>query len=273
MQLRSKLFFFTALPCEAKPLIAHFGLKKEMAVQEFSLYRNAEYCLTVTGLGKTAMAAGTAYTLALMTKVQNPVMINIGVAGHENYSLGEIFIAEKITDGDSGRSFYPQLIYDIPCRTESICTVSRPHDQYEQNLLYDMEASAFYETAVRFTTGELIQSLKVISDNASSPPGTIQAKQVSALIVESLGILEKLMSEMTALQRQIETTEPKFYQQAVKTWHFTVSEQLKLKNALLRWDVLMDGKPPEIDESAMQKGKDVLRWLEKRMAEIDFKLD
>lgn len=272
MHNRSKLFLFSALPCEAKPLIAHFGLKKEMAVQEFSLYRNAEYCLTVTGLGKTAMAAGTAYTLAIMNKVQNPVMINIGVAGHKNYPLGEIFIAEKITDGDSGRSFYPQLVYDIPCRTESICTVSRPHHQYERDLLYDMEASAFYETAARFTTGELVQSLKVVSDNVSFPANTIQAKQVSAWIDGSLDILEKLLSGMTELQRQIEKTEPNFYRQAISTWHFTVSEQLKLKNALLRWDVLMDGKPPEFDESAMQTGKDFLRWLEVKMDKFDYKL-
>lgn len=273
MHTRSKLFFFTALPCEAKPLIDRFGLKKEMALQEFSLYRNAEYCLTVTGLGKSAMAAGTAYTLAKMNEVENPVLINIGVAGHKCHPLGEILIAEKITDGDSGRNFYPQLIYDIPCRTGSICSVSRPHSQYEENFLYDMEASAFFETAARFTTSELIQSLKVISDNQSSPADTVQAKQVSAWIGESLGILEKLISEMVALQRKIETIEPKFYRQAVTTWHFTVSEQLKLKNALLRWDVLMGGKPPEIDMSAIQKGRDVLRWLDKRMEEVDFKLE
>lgn len=268
----SRVFFFTALPCEAKPLIAHFSLKKEMAFQEFSLYRNAEYCLTVTGLGKTAMAAGTAYTLALMGKAQNPVLINIGVAGHKKYPLGEFFIAEKIIDGDSGRNYYPQLVYEIPCRTESICTVSKPHNQYEQEHLYDMEASAFYETAARFTTGELIQSLKVISDNASSPSDTIRAKQVSRWIDESLETLEKLITEMTGLQRQIETVEPVFYRQAVKKWHFTVSEQVKLKNALLRWDVLMDGKQPEMKESAMHKGKDVLRWLERKMDQVDFKL-
>ena len=243
-----------------------------MAFQEFSVYRHGDYCLTVTGLGKTAMAAGIAYTLALVGKNKNPVLLNIGVAGHRKHPVGEIFIAEKITDADSGRNYYPQIVYDAPCHTESICTVSKPHDHYEQKLLYDMEGSAFYETAIRFTTSELIQCLKVISDNECSPSQNIQAKQVSIWIDESLPVLEKLIAEMTELQQIIETVEPKFYQHALSKWHFTVSERVKLKHALTRWTALMGGIQPEMDESSMQTGKDVLQWLEQQMEKADFNL-
>lgn len=270
--MNSKIFILTALPCEARPVVARFGLKKEMAYQAFSIYRNAEYCLAVTGLGKIAMAAGTAYTLALMNQCVDPVLLNIGVAGHRSHSLGEFFLAEKITDADSGRNYYPQLVCDIPCPSASFLTVSRPHDQYATECLYDMEASAFYDTAARFTTGELIQSLKVISDNEYSPAQNIQPKKVAEWIDGSLDVLEKLMDEMWALQRQIEIVEPEFYRYALTKWHFTKSEQSQLRSALQRWEVLTEGKNLAMDESEMKTGEEVIRWLQQQVKGVDFDL-
>ncbi|SMG63187.1 hypothetical protein BMETH_1512_0 [methanotrophic bacterial endosymbiont of Bathymodiolus sp.] len=37
----SNCYLFVALPCEAKPLIEHFKLKKELSIHAFSIYRNA----------------------------------------------------------------------------------------------------------------------------------------------------------------------------------------------------------------------------------------
>jgi len=56
-----RIFIYAALPCEAKPLVEHFKLKKDTTIQPFAVYLNQDICLTVTGLGKSAMAAGVAY--------------------------------------------------------------------------------------------------------------------------------------------------------------------------------------------------------------------
>lgn len=69
-----RIFIYAALPCEAKPLVQHFKLKKAFTVQPFAVYGNDEICLTVTGAGKSAMAAGVAYTQALFAAVENPVL-------------------------------------------------------------------------------------------------------------------------------------------------------------------------------------------------------
>jgi len=72
-------------------LVDFFCLKKDMAVTAFALYTNRDICLTVTGCGKAAMAAGIAYSQALFAPVGRPVMLNIGVAGHSVHALGEVF--------------------------------------------------------------------------------------------------------------------------------------------------------------------------------------
>ncbi len=272
MQNPAKVFLFAALPCEAKPLIAHFALKKEPLFSEFAIYRNCDYSLTVTGPGKAAMAAAVAYTLALIDKQQSPVILNIGIAGHQCGSLGDVFITEKITDADSGKNFYPQLIYSAPCPTATCCTVAKPHEQYQQGFLYDMEASAFYETAARFTSGELIQCIKVISDNELAPTSDIKPEQVSRWLAQSIRILETLIEEMVALTQAVDYEDCELYETLIRTWHFSVSERVKLKKLLQRRSVLINGEQPELDATKLKNGKAVLSSLEEELDSIDFSL-
>ena len=100
-----KIFIYTALPCEAKPLVEHFKLKKRLDVQAFAVYEHDTLCLTVTGVGKSAMAAGVAYTQALFNGVENPILINIGIAGHRDYAIGDLYLVDKIIDADSQKPF------------------------------------------------------------------------------------------------------------------------------------------------------------------------
>jgi adenosylhomocysteine nucleosidase len=265
-----KTFIYTALPCEAKPLVSHFKLKKDTAVEPFAVYLNRDICLTVTGPGKSAMAAGIAYTQALFASVENPVMLNIGIAGHKDHDLGMLFLIDKIIDLDSGRNHYPSLVCHPPCATDSLQTASIPQLQYDQPHLCDMEASAFYETAARFSCSELIQCLKVISDNRQTPAGNIEAKQVSALIAAHVPAIEALLAEMAALAKLITQPEPRLFKQLVQQYHFTASERVQLKNLLCRWDVLTDHREPAFDESGLKRGKDVLRWLDQQISQIDF---
>ncbi|WAK02606.1 hypothetical protein [Methylobacter sp. YRD-M1] len=265
-----KIFIYTALPCEAKPLVAHFNLKKDTAVEPFAVYLNRDICLTVTGLGKSAMSAGIAYTQALFTSADYPVMLNVGIAGHKEHALGTLFLADKIIDFDSGKHHYPPLVCNPPCATGSLQTASRPQLQYDQPCLYDMEASAFYETAMRFSCAELVQCLKVISDNQQMTAEYIEPKQVSALIAAHIPAVEALLTDMAALAALITPPEPRLFSQLIQQYRFTASERAQLKNLLCRWDVLTDHRELELDESGLTCGKDVLRWLDQQIGKIDF---
>ncbi len=271
-QTPPRIFIYTALPCEAKPLVEHFNLKKDTTIQPFAVYFNQQLCLTVTGLGKSAMAAGVAYTQALFASVEHPVLVNIGIAGHKHHTVGSLFLIDKITDLDSHKSYYPPLVFTPPCPTANIQTVSRPQLDYDSQHLCDMEASAFYETAVRFSTGELIHCLKVISDNASSPAENIQSKQVAQLIAAHIATLETLLAELSRLAKLITAPEPKLFKQLTQRYHFTASEQGQLKTQLSRWAALTNVHVPEFDETSLRKGKDVLLWLDQQISKIEFTL-
>lgn len=265
-----KIFIYTALPCEAKPLVEHFSLKKDTAVQPFAVYFNHDICLTVTGLGKSAMAAGVAYTQALFASTEHPVLLNIGIAGHKDHAVGSLFLIDKITDLDSPKNYYPPLVFTPPCPTAHVQTASRPQLNYDRQHLCDMEASAFYETAVRFSSGELVQCLKVISDNRLSPAENIQPKQVSSLIAAHVPTIEAILKELSRLAELVSTQEPEFFEQLIQKYHFTASERGQLKNLLSRWDVVTNQQTPEFDESQFHRGKDVLFWLDQQISKIEF---
>jgi nucleoside phosphorylase len=264
------IYIFTALPCEAKPLIAYFKLKKEMAISPFAIYTQGSLVLTVSGIGKSAMAAAVAYTMALFPADSLAVMVNIGVAGHKNYDLGVLLLAEKIIDQESKKAYYPQLVAQVSCLTECLTTVAYPQLHYETDSLYDMEASAFYETAVRFSSSELIQSLKIISDNEHSSIEKITPVKVSAWIQKQLGEITSHIKRLQILASQHKHVELDEYLQMIQQWRFSSHEKLQLKRLLIRWQILSNGQVLVLDRQKDLTGKKVLVYLQKIIAEQKF---
>jgi len=266
----SNCFIFVALPCEAKPLIEHFKLKKELSIHAFSIYRNAHLCLTVTGVGKSAMAAGVAYSLALFPSSALPVLLNIGIAGHRTHALGSVLATDKIIDQDSGRNYYPQLVATPPCATHTIVTVSRPQLEYPGESLYEMEAAAFYETAVRFSSSELIQCIKIISDNKSNSIEQIKAAQVSHWIRDALPVIEEYaqqLSQLAVLNKPVATNR---FAYIITQWHFSSHEQLQLKNLLNKRAILIPHQSLNLTDLSSGSGKLVLNYLRQEIDDHAF---
>jgi len=267
---KSSCYFFAALPCEAKPLIEYFKLKKELSVSAFTIYRSANITLTVTGLGKSAMAASVGYTLALFPTDSLPVMLNIGIAGHKDYALGTIFSAQKIIDHDSGRSYYPQLVTSPPCATQLITTVSQAQLNYSPDTLYEMEASAFYETAIRFSSSELIQCIKVISDNEDNASTQIKPAQVSEWIKIALPVIDSYYQQLTELASLVQTTDITEYTEIISQWRFSSNEKMQLQSLLNKRALLAGDKKLDLTESAPATGKNVLNLLRNEIDALAF---
>lgn len=265
-----QIFIYTALPCEAKPLVEHFALKKDTSIGPFAVYFNQTLCLTVTGIGKNAMSAGAAYSQALFGFSDYSVLINIGIAGHKTHDLGSLFLIDKITDFDTGKSYYPPLVFTPTCPTTGIQTASKPQLAYDQSCLCDMEASAFYETAMRFSSAELIQCLKIVSDNKLAPAENIQPKQVTQFIATHVASIETLLGTLSQLSKLVAEPKPRQYEQLIKRYRFTISEQGQLKSLLSRWEVLTGQQSLELDEAQLHKGKDVLAWLDRQINGVEF---
>lgn len=257
------IYLFTALAPEAKPIVTSMDLKKVPDTRAFTIYRQESLCLTVTGLGKAAMAAGIAYTMAQTKPTAYPVMINIGIAGHHDHTIGTALLAEKIHDTDSGKNFYPQLVADLPCTTITIHTVSQVKEGYQPGWIYDMEASAFFEIAAKFTSAEFIQCLKVISDNHQNPSHTVNAKLAQQLIEQNIDALEKLIDVLQHLRQHIDYPIHPNFDSLTQQIRFSTSEKTRLKKLLNQWDVLTEAKPLDLNPLAFHSGKALINHLQK----------
>ncbi len=264
---QAAIHFMVALPCEAKPLIAHYYLSRLTHEKTFPIYQNDSISLTVTGAGKTAMAAGVAYTYALSGRSNAAVWLNIGVAGHPDFPVGQACLAHKITDTDRRRSWYPPILAKPPCCTESLITWSRPETRYETAGLYDMEASGFYETACRFSSSERVQCFKVVSDNRAMPADLLQANRVTELLENRIELIDRLLAQ----QKQLAIAVPnalhsECIKQFVEHWHFSAQQTLQLDSLLHRFMLLDPNQSPDPEQlDHLQNGRQVLAYLREKV--------
>jgi len=260
-QKPTNVFIFAALECEAKALINKFKLKKENTSHPFSVYKNENIVLTVTGVGKVSMASGVAYVMAGYPDIEMPIMLNIGIAGHKTEALGSLFVASKVTDEDSRKVFFPQLIGNKWPVASEIKSTTMPNTHYSDSCLNDMEASAFYETAVRFSSSELIHCLKVVSDNEEAAIEGINAKVVIEWINIHVDKMEQIFKLLQQLRESVIPRELQEYTKIVNQWHFTVSGKVRLKALLRRWSVLSPEQWLKNERIEHENGKDILRKL------------
>lgn len=267
------IHIFCALPCEAQPLIQHFKLPD---LKEFDLFRiyqskDKEISLTITGIGKLNMAAAVSYQHACLNTAASDIWLNIGVAGHANIPLGEVRLVNKITDNHDNTTWYPQIIFNSPCKCTHLITLDKPSTDY-QDSLYDMESSAFYQIAIRLGSAELIHCLKIISDNTEQDTATVNADKVKKMISAQVQIIEKLIDRLKPLSTEIYsiTAEPEHYQHLIEKLHFTQSESLQLSRLLRQWSLRLP------DEDVMQliadnkSGKAVLKTLRDTINNSEF---
>ena len=255
-----------ALQCEAQPLRSFFQLKQDTNSRVFNLYTNATMSLTLSGIGKINAAAATAYSQAYLGTATSDIWLNVGIAGHQTFAIGQAVIAHKISDQGSKQTFYPQILVDAPCPTAELISVEQAATDYGSGM-YDMEASGFYTTASRFATTELIHVFKVISDNQANPATRLAKSFISDLIQKNTITLEKFINRLQKLSAQLETTynQPELVNAFISQWHFTQYERNQLAAILNRWAIVAPEQSPFAEVQNLKQGKDVLNKLSARL--------
>jgi nucleoside phosphorylase len=191
-----------ALRSEAQPIIEHFGLRRH-ADRPFPAYRNESIALSVSGIGKARSAAAVGHAGAMYAASPMLGWLNIGIAGHRELAVGEPLLAVEITDHGSGRRHYPGLVFAAPCRAGRITTFDRPQLDYPHGTACDMEASAFFEAAARFSKVDLIHSLKVISDNPATEITRLDRGQISALMAANVTLIAEVAERIQTAARSL----------------------------------------------------------------------
>ncbi len=180
-----------AMKREANPLINYWNLKKNS--NNFYFNKKKKINLIISGIGKKKAEIATKF-LAEKSK-KNSFFLNIGIAGHKNYKLGEIILVSKVTDSAKKYNWYPSLLWKTKIKKAPLITVRFPKIRYTTNYLYDMEASGFFKSARNYVGPEKVQCIKIISDNKHSSIFNISSKKIENWIYSKTKIIDEFVKE------------------------------------------------------------------------------
>ena len=241
------LHIICALPAESKPIIERLSLRKIEGDHPFALFCNPEkgFTLTVSGIGKLNAAASVSYSYLTLNANRGDAWLNIGVAGHAQADIGELVLANRISDQGSGLNWYPQCVFETGLLKAGCKTVDQPSVDYDQGLL-DMEASGFYSSAIRFSIYELVHVLKIVSDNRQSPADTVNKNQVSDLVKDNIPKIVTFAKILRNISNEHQATlaNPEHFDTMLQQWHFTKTQEKQLKQQLRRWAILKPDEKP-----------------------------
>ena len=241
---------------EARPVVERFRLQGAASPDSgdgeapFRLYQRGETALVISGMGKAAAAAATAWGAARMEGSGPFAFLNFGSAGHRQRPVGEVLLAHEVRDGGSRRRWFPPLVFDPPCGTAPVLTVDRIETSFGEDALFEMEASGFVETALKFTSAELVHCLKFVSDNREESVRELSLERIGELAGESLGILEAVVAELATLGGAVEASRkvPELPGSPFEEMRFSVTQKRQIRRLLERWRALRGEEPlpPEL---------------------------
>ena len=233
--------FVVAHKSEANPLIKYFNLKKFIN-KPFQIFKNENGIrLIISGIGATSANSAVKYMWKLSGGCSSfkEGWINVGIAGHRTLKLGTCFLANKISSKNTGEVYYPSLDLNTKI-TEGLITVDRPEKLYVEDEAYDMEAAGFFRAALKCSEIELINIIKVISDNETSSIDNITGKLIDNLMLETLAHIEPVVSSLKkrlAILNQGLVLDRECLDM-VKSIHFTVSQRNQFKRLCRRFDAM-----------------------------------
>lgn len=214
------IYIATAMYAEAHPFITRFQLKKEISHTRFQVFLNkeADLCLIISGTGMIPAAAAVSSICTEYGAGQGDFLLNVGVCGQiwnrnsdrtENpCQMGKLFLCNKIKEQITGKTFYPDMLYRHRFAEARIVTGPKPYtetapaetelSEETEFFLYDMEASAVYQTGACYLGPHRMSFLKAVSDDGNG--GKVTPGQIECLIGNNM---EALADYMAVLRRII----------------------------------------------------------------------
>lgn len=264
---RPQLNLVMAHALEARPLISALALKL-VADRPYKLYCDDNGLqLILSGSGQLAAAAATAYLAGLQHPGPASAWLNIGICGHGRAELGSALLINKIRDAASGRCYYPTPL-GSELATSELITVAEVESAYDEAAAYDMEGAGFWASAARFSGVDLVQCLKLVSDNPDHGVEKFEEQQVAGLMERQLPSITKLIGLLRdrAGQQLALDYLPAAYHELIQRLHFTASqrrqlqEQCRLYKANARQRELL-----ELVAGFRGRGGDLLRQLQNNL--------
>ena len=206
------LYIVTAMYAEAAPFIKHYNLKRDRLMKRHELYVSDEkdVCLLITKPGKITAAMAVTEMLVTHEPTNEDFLVNVGVCGACSLSTADnsnvvehsysrstnavpdttsVFICTDILDHDTGRHYYPDMLYKHPFKEAGIetCSVVVNDKSFISMPLADMEAAAIFQAAASFFPPHRMSFLKIPSDNLETTQVTKET--VTGVIEGNLAVI------------------------------------------------------------------------------------
>ena len=219
---------------EAKIFINFYKMRLKKEYTLFPVYSDDlnQNWLVVSGQSKQNSSFAAVYLKNCSNSKSNSGWINFGLGFKKNETNSKLFYIDEIVEIKSKKHFYPSVVNTGGLLRSSISTVS----QYQSNSSYfqDLDSYYFYKTVSKFVNQELLAVIKIAANfkelkNKILKQNIIRDNFKKILKIEkSLIIFSKL--ETTYL------TKPLKYEEFLKKYHFSVSQQKELITLLKKWN-------------------------------------
>lgn len=241
-----RICLVTALAAESRPWLDALKLR-QMSAHPLRLYGSGQYLLLETGVGKLNAAASVGALLQIRSDITH--LVNLGIAGG-SCNIGSVFMAQRIKDVASSAQWFPHLpprILTRDIRHASIYTVDQACEDYQADILYDMEASAIVNAALRYLSTSQVHSFKVVSDNPASGISSINVKRVTDLIQTTVPcikpVLEGLLELSTFDSQEQHKSIADFVNLVSSRAHHTSNQKIQLQRLVERYKALSGQLP------------------------------
>jgi nucleoside phosphorylase len=216
--MNSKIAIACALYCESKPLIQFYKLKPVHNFRGFPVFENEKIVLIKTGSGKVAAAAGISFILAKYPEIG--LVFNFGICGGmKKQKIGALFLVDQISDNDTGRDFYPDILVKSSFPRANLVTISKLGAESRKFDLVDMEASAFFEAAGKFLPVDRIQVLKIVSDHREGT--NLEGRGVEKMVEKQLSKIDSFLKRFNNLHSVVkfDSGELEFIDEVIRKYY------------------------------------------------------
>ena len=230
-----------ALKEEAKTIIDHYKLSVIDRKSVYPVFKNFDetHWLVLSGIGRHNAAAATAYLYSISKSSKSAAWINSGIAGCGKGTYGDLCLVDKISN-NYGKNRYPMTMSRSALSKMHLFTSDIPTNNYSSQELIDMEGSAFYDIASKFTSNELICLMKVISDGPNNDIEDLNKFKIRELINLNIASIKTIVSyyEKLSMDQYQIIQQPKILSEILSQWHFSVSQKHQLENLIKRINTL-----------------------------------
>lgn len=213
------IYLFMALYQEAQGLISHYQLKKDTANSRFQVFCSEEskLCITVTGPGEVAAACAVGCICTRYHAGRGDFLINIGACA-ANLPTGSIFLCNKLVEEETGKTFYPDVLYRHSFPEGCVVTGRkvlrasadmdiRTENREREAVVYDMEAAAVYQAGAYFFGPHQMSFLKIVSDQGAEE--NVSRENIQNILEENqkgiVDYIEMLLSCSAGLREECST--------------------------------------------------------------------